>query len=120
MFHVRAVAEGENKFMSSTISDDRMPEECVKLLWTACPRCCHRNACSYFCDHAFAESVFCAARQGKNAAHLLTAEAERLREAISRADDIRSLLSADETLERTLSRLLRREINSAEKFFGSC
>lgn len=102
--------------MGCSISDYLIPENRSSLTWAVCQRCRRRKDCPYFCGREYSETLRCAACQGRATARRLTAEAERLLEAISRADDAHDLLSADETLERTLSNLLRTQIALIESF----
>ena len=89
--------------MSCFISELWVPEGSGSLPWQCCQHCRRRKDCPYACDQA----LYHAARQGHTTARILTAEADRLEEAISRADSIPSLLRASEALERTLSHALR-------------
>ena len=89
--------------MSCFISELWVPEDGGNLPRQCCQYCRRRKDCPYACDQA----LYHAARQGHETARILTAEADRLLEAISRADSIPSLLRANEALERTLSLALR-------------
>lgn len=92
--------------MSCFISELLLPEDSGGLLWIDCRRCRRREECPFACDQALRR----AARQRSKTAQLLTTEADRLLETISRAEDARSLLNADEALERALSHALRAEM----------
>lgn len=92
--------------MSCFISELLLPEDSGGLLWIDCQRCRRREECPFARDQALRR----AARQRSEAAQLLTTEADRLLETISRTEDARSLLNADEALERALSHALRAEM----------
>lgn len=93
--------------MSCFISELQIPEDSGGVPWIGCQHCLRRKDCPYVCDQA----LRFAAHRGRAAAQLLSGEADRFREAVSRADDVRGLLNAGEALERALSCVLRMEIS---------
>lgn len=74
----------------------------AELTGSLCRRCRRRNDCPYVRGRTLDGAV----RRRSAQARLLDAEADRLLEAISRADSIDALLRADEALERALARVL--------------
>lgn len=93
--------------MGCFISEPFIPEVSDSLLCIHCQKCRHRKACPYI----YNQTLYRAARQGRATAQLLTAEADRLLETISHADDVRSLLNSSGVLERVLSQALHLEIS---------
>ena len=71
-----------------------------------CRRCRRRNECPYVRGRTLDGAV----RRRCAQARLLDAEAERLLEAISRAEDAGALLRADEDLERALNWILYEDL----------
>ena len=78
----------------------------AELTGSLCRRCRRRNDCPYVRGRTLDGAV----RRRSAQARLLDAEAERLLEAISRAEDVSALLRADEDLERTLERVLYEDL----------
>lgn len=76
--------------------------------------CCQYCACWGNCPF-YTQDLRCAARHGRAAAQKLTAEAERLVEAVSCASDIRSLLDSGEALEQALIQAMRSETALADR-----
>lgn len=81
-----------------------------ELTWQGCRRCRRREDCPYVRGRTLDGAV----RRRCAQARLLDAGAERLLEAISRAEDVGALLRADEELERTLERVLYEDLARAE------
>jgi len=77
----------------------------------ACWHCRHRKECPYSRDRVSEKALERAVSQGQATAQYLMAEARRLLEEISGADDTCSLLRADEALEHVLSHILYAEID---------
>ena len=88
--------------MSCFISELLIPENSGSLIWVCCQRCRRRKDCPYLYHQALHRE----ARQEHRTAQLLASQADQILDRISSADDIRSLLSAGESLERTLSHAL--------------
>ena len=94
---------------------DVLPPEPRRILTqSACRFCDRRKECPYSCDRSLDRALRRAASQRETVARLLSAEAERLLQEISRADQIRCLLRADEALEHTLSELLYAELRAGD------
>ena len=96
--------------MGCFISEPFIPEVSDSLLCVHCQKCQRRRECPYIYNQA----LYRAARLGRATAQLLTAEADRLLETISHANDVRCLLNSDEVLERVLSHALHLEIHSRQ------
>ena len=92
--------------MRCFLSELLLPEDGDSLLWPCCQRCQCRRDCPYICDQALRRT----ARQSHAAAQLLTAEAGRLLEALSQAEDVDCLLQGGSALELALSNTLRTEL----------
>lgn len=92
--------------MGFFFSEPFSPEVSDSLLCVHCQKCRRRRECPYIYNQA----LYRAARQGRATAQLLTAEADRLLETISHADDVRSLLNNNGILERVLSHALHLEM----------
>ena len=92
--------------MGFFISEPFTPEVSDSLLCVHCQKCRRRGVC----PDIYNQALYRAARQGRATAQLLTAEADRLLETISHADDVRSLLNNNGILERVLSRALHLEM----------
>lgn len=91
--------------MSCFLSEFLIPEGGGGLPWPGC-QYCRRTDCPF----AYGQALRSAACRGRASARLLTAKADQLREAVSRAGDICRLLDADRDLERALSYALHSEM----------
>ena len=96
--------------MGCFLSEPLVPKDSDSLLCAYCQKCRYQKRCPYIYDQA----LYRAARQGRATAQLLTAEADRLLETISHANDVRCLLNSDEVLERVLSHALHLEIHARQ------
>ncbi|MGM9594058.1 MAG: hypothetical protein ACI3U8_06865 [Candidatus Onthomonas sp.] len=80
-----------------------------------CSPCCRIRE---QCPCASEPALRYAACRSCGAAKRLTAEAGRLLETVSQAENVRRLLEADRTLERSLSRMLSSELALADYLFA--
>ena len=101
--------------MSRSVSDTWMPGAHSRPPRSACHSCCRRRECPYSHARIPDGTLWQAVSQGKAAARLLTVEADRLHETFSGAGSPSCLLHANESLEHTLTCLLRTELEIIER-----
>lgn len=94
--------------MSRSTLELFQPEDRRAFPRSACRNCRRRKECPYSCDFAYERSLHCGALLGETAARFLTAEAQRLRAGLSRADGaaehaVSDVLSAELRLLENLS-----------------
>lgn len=100
--------------MSRSIPEPFQPEGWGSLRRSACLHCRRRKECPYSCVLAYERSLHRGALLGKAAARSLTAEAQRFRAEVSRADSAPDLLRAGSAAERAVSDALSAELRLLE------
>ncbi len=100
--------------MSRSMPELFQPEGRGAFHRSACINCRRRKDCPYSCDFAYERSLHRGALLGQAAARFLTAEAQRLRAAVSRADSAAGLLCADSAAEHAVSDVLSAELRLLE------
>lgn len=89
------------------LTENRIPVGDGSGLSENCRRCKRRRGCPYACE----QELHRAACQGYADARLLSAEADRLLELVSRTGDPCGLLELDRGLERALAQTLDSELS---------
>lgn len=100
--------------MSRSTLELFQPEDRRAFPRSACRNCRRRKECPYSCDFAYERSLHCGALLGETAARFLTAEAQRLRAGVSRADSAADLLCAGSAAEHAVSDVLSAELRLLE------